>query len=126
MNGVIMLVGLTILTVEQDKGNFRCRTFSIYFSDEVWEDAYVRRADGSGYDKRLLIYSHFNGKSNLFASMYTCTYVHSHIICSISNLTGVYVENGTHDGRPKYTEQNKEDGSPFLKTIGAEIIYCKW
>ncbi len=41
-------------------------------------------------------------------------------------MTGVYVENGTHDGRPKYTEQNKEDGSPFLKTIGAEIIYCKY
>ena len=93
-----MLVGLTILTVEQDKGNFRCKSLSVYFSDEVWEDAYVRRPDGSGYDKRLLIYSHFNG---------------------------VYIENGTHDGRPKYTEQNKEDGSPFLKTIGAEIIYCK-
>ena len=62
MNGIIMLVGLTILTVEQDKGNFRCKSLSIYFSDDVWEEAYVRRADGSGYDKRLLIYSHFNGK----------------------------------------------------------------
>lgn len=77
MNGVFMLVGLTILTVEQDKGNFRCRTFSIYFSDEVWEDAYVRRADGSGYDKRLLIYSHFNGTTNLHAC--TLALVHTHI-----------------------------------------------
>ena len=38
---------------------------------------------------------------------------------------GVYVENGTHDGRPKYTEQNKENGEPFVHTIGAEIIYCE-
>ena len=48
--------------------------------------------------KRLLVYSHFNG---------------------------VYVENGTHDGRPKYTEQNKEDGSEFRSTIPAEIRYCQ-
>lgn len=25
----------------------------------------------------------------------------------------------------RYTEQNKEDGSPFRKTVGAEIIYCE-
>ncbi|KAL7531293.1 hypothetical protein ACHAXR_003958, partial [Thalassiosira sp. AJA248-18] len=47
---------------------------------------------------RLLIYSHFNG---------------------------IYVENGIHHGRPKYTEQNKEDGDAFKKTIGAEIVYCE-
>ena len=74
MNGIIMLIGLTILTVEQDKGNFRCKSLSIYFSDDVWEDAYVRRADGSGYDKRLLIYSHFNGKCHDTC----CKHVHLH------------------------------------------------
>jgi len=55
--------------------------------------------------------------------MYTCS--HTHLTYARFNSSGVYVENGTHDGRPKYTEQNKEDGMPFLKTIGAEIIYCE-
>lgn len=35
-----------------------------------------------------------------------------------------YKFNGTHNGRPKYTEQNKEDGDEFKSTIPAEIIYC--
>lgn len=96
-NGLIMLAALTYLTVEQNDGSFRCNSISIHIADDVWEEAYIKLDDGT-YEKRLLIYSHFNG---------------------------IYAENGTHDGRPKYTEQNKEDGQSFRHTIGAEIIYCE-
>mmetsp|Transcript_20385 Transcript_20385/g.58971 ORF Transcript_20385/g.58971 Transcript_20385/m.58971 type:complete len:591 (-) Transcript_20385:139-1911(-) len=65
-----------------------------------------------GEDKpRLLIYSHFNG---------------------------FYVEDGSHDRRPRYVEMNKEDGDKFAGTtdgvcadgsktctVPAEIIYCE-
>jgi len=47
---------------------------------------------------QLLIYSHFNG---------------------------IYKEIGSHDGKPKYVEQNKEDGDAFKTTVPAEIIYCQ-
>jgi hypothetical protein len=26
--------------------------------------------------------------------------------------------------KPRYVEQNKEDGSPFRSTVPAEIVYC--
>ncbi|KAL9187447.1 hypothetical protein ACHAXT_001550 [Thalassiosira profunda] len=95
-NGVLMLFGLTYLMIKQDRGDFRCKSITVTFSDEVWEDSWIKRDDGT-YDMRLLVYSHFNG---------------------------IYAENGTHDGRPRYYEQNKEDGDPFVHTIGAEIVYC--
>jgi hypothetical protein len=28
-------------------------------------------------------------------------------------------------GKPRYVEQNKEDGRPFRSTIPAEIVYCE-
>jgi hypothetical protein len=32
---------------------------------------------------------------------------------------------GTHDGRPRYVERNKENGGAFKQVIPAEIIFCK-
>jgi len=129
MNAALMLSGISILMVNQDAGKYRCRSKSIAFGDEVWEEAWVKLGPcnidsdcgdgqqclesvesdcGDGqqcqksycYEQRLLIYSHFNG---------------------------IYVEStgDTHDGRPRYVEHNKEDGSPFLETVPAEIIYCE-
>jgi len=115
LNAALMLSGISILMVNQDSGKYRCKSKSIAFGDEVWEEAWVKLGTcnidsdcGDGqqcresycYEQRLLIYSHFNG---------------------------IYVESDgdTHDGRPRYVEHNKEDGSPFLETVPAEIIYCE-
>ena len=32
---------------------------------------------------------------------------------------------GTHDGRPRYIERNKERGAAYAHVIPAEIIYCQ-
>ena len=93
---VLGIGALSYMNTTQERGDYRCNSVSIAFGDAIWEDAYVITPNGP--EQRLLIYSHFNG---------------------------VYVENGTHHGRPKYTEQNKEDGDPFTRTIGAEIVYCE-
>ena len=54
------LFGLTYLMIRQDRGDFRCKSITVYFSDEVWEEAWIKKEDGS-HEQRLLIYSHFNG-----------------------------------------------------------------
>eukprot|EP00804_Cyclotella_cryptica_P006522 CCRYP_012789-RB/>CCRYP_012789-RB protein AED:0.24 eAED:0.24 QI:253/1/1/1/0.71/0.8/15/71/708 len=97
LNGGLMIAGLSILMVRQNDGSYRCRSFSVSFGDDSWEDAWVE-LDNGNMEKRLLVYSHFNG---------------------------IYVENGTHNGKPRYVEQNKEDGHPFRSTIPAEIVYCE-
>ena len=96
-NAGAMIGGLTWVMIKQDFGDYRCKSITVEFGDDYWEEAFVK-LENSTLEKRVLIYSHFNG---------------------------IYKENGTHDGRPKYTEQNKEDGDPFLRTLGAEIIYCQ-
>ena len=35
------------------------------------------------------------------------------------------IEDGSHDGYPRYVERNKNDGSKFVNRKGAEIKYCK-
>mmetsp|Transcript_22209 Transcript_22209/g.45394 ORF Transcript_22209/g.45394 Transcript_22209/m.45394 type:complete len:708 (+) Transcript_22209:228-2351(+) len=96
-NGGLMIAGLVVLAIKQQNGDFRCHSMSVQFGDNLWEESLVILDNGT-YEKRLLLYSHFSG---------------------------IYVENGTHDGRPKYTEQNKERGDPFINTIPAEIVYCE-
>jgi len=51
------LGALSYLTVRQKQGAYRCKSFTVSFGDELWEDAYV----GDVLEKRLLVYSHFNG-----------------------------------------------------------------
>ena len=60
LNSAIVLAGLGYITAKQNKGQYRCKTISIVFDEEIWEDAFVRLADGR-YDEKLLIYTHFNG-----------------------------------------------------------------
>jgi hypothetical protein len=115
INAALMISGIVVLMINQDIGEYRCKSKSIAFGDEVWEEAWVKLGPcivdsdcGDGqlcrasncYEQRLLVYSHFNG---------------------------IYEESArvTHDGRPRYVERNKEDGSPFLETVPAEIIYCE-
>jgi len=32
---------------------------------------------------------------------------------------------GTHDGRPRYIERNKERGGAFEHVVPAQIVYCR-
>ena len=100
VNFCTLMTGMAIISRRQSSGYYTCESITVKFSDEIWENALVLnsttgRVDNRGYD---LIYSYFNG---------------------------VYVVNGTHDGRPVYTEQNKFDNRPYEVKIGATIRYCK-
>jgi len=98
LNATIVLVGLGIIANNQDHGEYRCKRVTVLFDEEIWEKAYVRVPDGN-FEKRLLIYSYFNG---------------------------IYQEEDSYDGYPRYVEQNKNDGTPFGPSVrGAEIIYCR-
>jgi hypothetical protein len=100
VNFCTLMTGMVVISRRQSSGCFTCESITVRFSDEIWENAFVLnsttgRVDNSGFD---LIYSYFSG---------------------------VYVVNGTHDGRPVYTEQNKFDHRPYGVKIGATIRYCK-
>jgi len=84
------------VTILQRKGYYRCKSVSVTFGDAAWEEAFVNV--GGVQERRPLQYANFNG---------------------------IYEEDGTHDGRPKYTERNKEDGGMFKRTVGAEIVFLR-
>jgi hypothetical protein len=115
-SAIAMLIGLSYITHQQKQGAYGCRSLIMEFGDGMWEDAWVKldkqcsvdadcnntkqrcySGDGLCYEKRLLIYSHFNG---------------------------YYNQNGTYGERPRYYEMNKESGDPFKSTIPAELKYC--
>eukprot|EP00578_Thalassiosira_sp_NH16_P023261 CAMPEP_0181093132 /NCGR_PEP_ID=MMETSP1071-20121207/9285_1 /TAXON_ID=35127 /ORGANISM="Thalassiosira sp., Strain NH16" /LENGTH=802 /DNA_ID=CAMNT_0023175351 /DNA_START=14 /DNA_END=2422 /DNA_ORIENTATION=+ len=98
-NAVIMLAGLSVITVNQQHGKYRCGSITVNFEEEIWERAHVviDMQDGFSTEERLLLYSHFSG---------------------------TYIENGTHGGYPRYTEQNKRNSSKFEALVGAELLFC--
>ena len=55
-----LLTWLSVLVVRQDHGDYRCRSFSVHFGDDTWDEAWVE-LEGGVIEKRLLVYSHFNG-----------------------------------------------------------------
>ena len=57
LNGVILLSGLTYLSVMQSQGKYRCRRVDVSFSEEIWERAKITGSD----DTKLLVYPFFNG-----------------------------------------------------------------
>ncbi len=110
-----MCVGLTYITAKQPTGEYGCTSIVVQFGDEVWEDAWVTLEDTCSVDsdcsnenqqcfeekcheKRLLIFSHFNGLYNF------------------DNIVSQ---------RPRYVEMNKEKGDEYNSTIPAEIKYCE-
>ena len=118
---IIMLSGLAIITSRQTDGAYGCRSLIVSFGDGSWEEAwvklddkcsnnstcsgdnqqcYIEDEDSSGfcYEKRLLIYSHFNG---------------------------YYIQDGILAERPRYLERNKENGEKFKTTAPAELEYCE-
>ena len=68
LNICIGIGGLTYLTITQREGKYRCDSVTVSFGDDVLEEAYVKNADGE-FEKRLLVFSHFNGKQS---TMYQC------------------------------------------------------
>ena len=91
------MAGMTIIRAKQDRGDYFCSSISVYFGDEIWDDAIVTNSTG-GEERMTLMFAYFNG---------------------------VYVKNGTRDGRPVYVEQNKYLSEPYKKKIPAQIRYCK-
>lgn len=69
----------------------------VTFGEQMWEQAMIRESNGTCIHG-VLMYSYFNG---------------------------VYVADGTkQNGRPRFVEQNKLDGSRYESTKGAEFNYC--
>ena len=96
------------MSVRQSRGDFQCKSITVKFREDIWREATV---DSNPDDKRVLVYSFFNG---------------------------VYAQDGSmHDGRPVYIERRKFDGTefdttlpsfnPFNETviIPAKIQYCE-
>jgi hypothetical protein len=96
----VLLVGMAVINVKQDRGDYYCGSISIYLGDHIWEDAIVYNSTGGGEERMNLIFSYFNG---------------------------VYAknENGTIDGRPVYVEQNRYNSEPYKDKVPAQIRYCE-
>jgi len=96
-NFCVLMAGMAVVTIKQNNGDYHCKSITVHFEDYIWENALVLDSAG-GEEEMDLIYSYFNG---------------------------VYVLDGTHAGRPVYTEQNKFDNTPYDEKIGAVIRYCE-
>ena len=99
INFCALMTGLTLITIQQADGAYQCTSITVTLSDDIWESdiIYLNSTGGEEILTFDLMYSYFNG---------------------------VYVKNGTHGGRPRYTEQNKFDDHPYRRTTGATIQYC--
>ena len=92
-----LLSGMVYVSIKQERGDLLCDSLFVTFGDDIWEEALVKTSSGR-IETQMFVYSYFNG---------------------------LYRRNGTFNGLPIYTEQNKVNGSPFNTTIGAKIMYCK-
>ncbi|KAL7483355.1 hypothetical protein ACHAW6_009005 [Cyclotella cf. meneghiniana] len=94
-NLLVFFTLLSALTVRQEQGYFNCKSITVTFGNDIWEEAVVTTMKDN---ETMLVYSFFNG---------------------------VYQQKGTQDGRPVYIEQNKFDNTPYHDKVPAEIKYCK-
>jgi len=105
-----LLGGMIYVSVRQSRGDFQCKSITVKFREDIWREATVV-SNQDQEDKRVLVYSFFNG---------------------------VYAQDGSiHDGRPVYIERRKFDGTEFDTTlpsfnpfnatviIPARIQYCE-
>ncbi|KAL7521761.1 hypothetical protein ACHAWX_006442 [Stephanocyclus meneghinianus] len=95
-NLLVFLSLLSVVSLMQQRGDFNCKSITVSFGNDIWEEAVVKTK--GGHRETMLVYSFFNG---------------------------VYEQRGSQDGRPVYVEQNKFDNTPYTDKIGAEIKYCK-
>ena len=101
-----LLAGMIVVTLRQKAGHYTCSEITAKLPDMLWENGVVR-LPGGGYEEMILNYPYFNG---------------------------VYRQEGSHDRRPVYVEQNKFDGTPFdteaplpelQVKLGAKFMYCE-
>jgi len=79
-----LLGGMIYVSVRQSRGDFQCKSITVKFREDIWREATVV-SNQDQEDKRVLVYSFFNG---------------------------VYAQDGSmHDGRPVYIERRKFDGT---------------
>ncbi|KAL7454765.1 hypothetical protein ACHAWC_008115 [Mediolabrus comicus] len=98
LNLGVLMAGMGVINVYQDRGDYYCSTISAYMPEDYWVDAIVTNSTGSE-EKMDLIFPYFNG---------------------------VYVKNGTINGRPIYVEQNKAlDAVPYEDKVPAQFRYCE-
>ena len=96
-NLAIFLAILTGVAIRQERGLFQCHSITVEFPDDIWAESWARGRSGT-YMEQTLMYSYFNG---------------------------VYVQDGTHAGRPVYKERRKFDRTEYEGLDPAEIRYCK-
>ena len=101
VNFLTLILGVAIINQRQNSGEYMCGSITVSFGDSIWKHALVRNNTVLGsvqsYYEKALVYSFFNGE---------------------------YIRNGTFNGYPRYTEQNKMNGNRFKETIPAEFVYC--
>jgi len=103
INLAAFISGMVFVSTRQTSGYFQCSEITADFGDGIWEDPLIVLQDGTVVTGFTLIFSYFNG---------------------------VYVQDGTHQGRPVYKERRKFDSNPFddaspMPIIPAEIKYSK-
>ncbi|KAL7493886.1 hypothetical protein ACHAWT_006410 [Skeletonema menzelii] len=98
LNLSCLLIGVSIIASRQWNGRFWCSSIKVRLGDDILRNALIRSRADSSTTERTLVYAYFNGHYSL---------------------------NGTHQGRPRYTEQNKVCPTyRYNETIPAEIRYC--
>ena len=103
VNLAAFLGGMLFVSIRQRSGYFQCSSITVDFGDAIWEDPIVVIPGiPEPVTTFTLVFSYFNG---------------------------VYVQDGTHEGRPLYKEMRKFDSKPmdpdieWLITVPAEIKY---
>jgi len=94
---------MIFVSTRQNSGYFQCSSITVDFGDAVWEDPIIVIPGlPEAVTTFTLVFSYFNG---------------------------VYVQDGTVEGRPRYVEMRKFDSKPmdpdieWLVTVPAEIKY---
>mmetsp|Transcript_33482 Transcript_33482/g.61658 ORF Transcript_33482/g.61658 Transcript_33482/m.61658 type:complete len:435 (-) Transcript_33482:113-1417(-) len=97
-NLLLSYAGLTAIGIMQRAGTFQCKSVTVTFGQDIWENAWVETSPGRT-ENMVLVYSYFNG---------------------------VYkqIDGETKSGRPVYKEMKKSTDTPFDSKTGAEISYC--
>ncbi|KAL9184898.1 hypothetical protein ACHAXT_002675 [Thalassiosira profunda] len=93
-----LVAGMVVVSTRQLSGHYQCNSITVNFNDEIWYPARALNVETGQYEDWTLIFSYFNG---------------------------VYEKNGTHAGRPVYSEMRKFDRTAYEGVIPAEIRYCE-
>ena len=57
---ILFMAGMTVITVNQNMGEYQCQDVKVDFGDGIWEDPYVV-IDGTTMKGFTLVFSYFNG-----------------------------------------------------------------